>query len=153
MNFWLMKSEPAVYSIDDLARDGRTAWEGVRNYQARNFIRDQMKSGDGVLFYHSNSQPPGVAGLAQVVSPATPDPTAWEQGHKYYDPQGSPEEPRWFWIEIGFVKKFPQLVPLELLKNTPGLEELLVIRRGMRLSVMPVAPEHYRIIKDLGLGC
>ena len=152
MNFWLLKSEPAVYSIDDLARDGQTSWEGVRNYQARNFIRDQMKHGDGVLFYHSNAQPPGVAGLAQIIAEATPDPTAWDPEHKYYDPQGSPENPRWYWVQVGFVAKFPRLVSLELLKKTPGLETLWVIRKGMRLSVLPVDPAHYQIIQELGQG-
>ncbi|WP_287128969.1 EVE domain-containing protein [Candidatus Cyanaurora vandensis] len=146
-----MKSEPGSYSIDDLARDGRTHWEGVRNYQARNLMRDQMQAGDAVLFYHSNAQPPGVAGLARISQAAQPDPTAQDPNHAYYDPKAIPQNP-WLMVELGFVAKFPCLVSLRELKDHPGLTGLMVIQRGARLSVQPVAPEHFRLIEQLGLG-
>jgi predicted RNA-binding protein with PUA-like domain len=147
--FWLMKSEPGSYSIDDLERDGHTHWDGVRNYQARNFMRDEMRIGDGVLFYHSNASPPGVAGLARVVKEAYPDPSAQDPGSRYFDPKASEEDPRWFMVEIGFVERFPEIVPLDALKDTPGLEQMLVTRRS-RLSVQPVAPGEYEIVARLG---
>lgn len=149
--FWLMKSEPGAYSIDDLERDGRTHWDGVRNYQARNFMRDRMKVGDGVLFYHSSAKPPGVAGLARVVKTAYPDDSAQDPKSRYFDPKASPEDPRWFMVDIGFVEKFAQLVPLDTLKETQGLEEMLVTRRS-RLSVQPVAPREFEIVSRLGRG-
>lgn len=149
--FWLMKSEPGAYSLDDLERDGRTHWDGVRNYQARNFMRDQMEVGDGVLFYHSNAKPPGVAGLARVVKTAYPDDSAQDPKSKYFDPKASPEDPRWFMVDIEFVEKFPQLVPLDALRETRGLEKMLVTRRS-RLSVQPVAPREFEIVARLGRG-
>lgn len=136
--FWLVKSEPGAYAIDDLARDGRTDWTGVRNYQARNFMRDAMRVGDAVLFYHSNADPPGVAGLARVSGPARPDPTA---------PKGGPD---WCMVEIAFVARFPEIVPLDRLKADPALKGMLVTKRGMRLSVQPVEEAHYRRIVALG---
>jgi len=147
---WLMKSEPDVYSIDDLARDGRTAWEGVRNYQARNLIR-QMKVGDRVLFYHSNATPPGVAGLARVCREAYPDRFAWTEGHRYFDPRSTPDDPRWWMVDIEFVEALPRLVPLHELKVEPGLHDMVVTKRS-RLSVQPVKPEEYEIVLRLGLG-
>lgn len=147
--YWLMKSEPNTYSIDDLARDGRTHWDGVRNYQARNFMRDEMKVGDGVLFYHSNANPPGVAGIARVVREGYPDNTAQDPNSKYFDPKASPEDPRWFMVDIEFVEKFDELVPLETLRQTPGLEEMLVTKKS-RLSVQPVRPEEFEIVVGLG---
>lgn len=147
--YWLMKSEPNTYSIDDLARDGRTHWDGVRNYQARNFMRDEMKVGDGVLFYHSNANPPGVAGIARVVREGYPDHTAQDPNSKYFDPKASPEDPRWFMVDIEFVEKFDELVPLETLRQTPGLEEMLVTKKS-RLSVQPVRPEEFEIVVGLG---
>ena len=147
--YWLMKSEPNTYSIDDLARDGRTHWDGVRNYQARNFMRDEMKVGDGVLFYHSNANPPGVAGIARVVREGYPDHTAQDPNSKYFDPKASDEDPRWFMVDIEFVEKFDELVPLETLRQTPGLEEMLVTKKS-RLSVQPVRPEEFEIVVGLG---
>jgi len=147
--YWLMKSEPGVYSIDDLQRDGKTTWEGVRNYQARNFMRDQMQLGDQVLFYHSNAEPPGIAGLAQVCRTAFPDPTALDPTHTYYDPKATPSNPIWLMVELEFVAKFPRLIGLPELKAHPGLTDMLVIQRGSRLSVQPVAPEHFRLIQQL----
>ena len=145
-----MKCEPAEYTIDDLARDGRTSWEGVRNYQARNFMRDQMQEGDGVLFYASNAEPSGVTGLASIVRAGYPDHFAFKKGHKYFDEAGSADSPVWYMVDIGFVERFPHIVPLDTLKTTPGLEKMMVIQKGSRLSVQPVTPEEYEIVVKLG---
>ncbi len=145
-----MKCEPAAYTIDDLARDGRTSWEGVRNYQARNFMRDQMQEGDGVLFYASNAEPSGVTGLATIVRAGYPDHFALKKGHKYFDEAGSAESPVWYMVDIGFVERFPGIVSLDTLKSTPGLEKMVVIQKGSRLSVQPVTPEEYEIVVTLG---
>ena len=147
--YWLMKSEPGSYSIDDLERDGKTGWEGVRNYQARNFMRDEMRIGDEVLFYHSSADPPGVAGIARVARTGIPDPTALDPASHYYDPKATAEDPRWYTVEIEFVRRFPALVPLDTLRATPGLEKMLVINKS-RLSVQPVTEEEYRIVSGLG---
>lgn len=147
--YWLMKSEPNTYSIDDLARDKRTSWEGVRNFQARNFLRDQMQPGDGVLFYHSSTNPPGVAGLAKVVRSGYPDPTARDPNSHYYDEKATDEDPRWYMVDIEFVEKFPTYVPLSQLGETPGLENMLVNKKS-RLSVQPVTPEEFEIVRRLG---
>lgn len=149
--YWLMKSEPDVYSIDDLARDGTTYWNGVRNYQARNFMRDDMRPGDGVLFYHSNAKPPGVAGLAEVVRAGYPDHTARDPESDYYDPKATEADPRWYMVDIRFVEKFDEFVPLDTLRRTPGLEEMLVTKRS-RLSVQPVTEEEFEIVRGLGRG-
>lgn len=146
---WLLKSEPSVYSLDDLRRDGRTAWEGVRNYQARNFMRDDVRVGDRVLFYHSNAAPPGVAGLAGIVREAYPDPTARDPASPYFDPKATTEDPRWFLVDVGFVESFPRFVPLDALRATPGLEKMLVINRS-RLSVQPVTDAEFEIVVGLG---
>ena len=148
--FWLMKCEPAAYTIDDLARDGRTSWEGVRNYQARNFMRDQMQEGDGVLFYASNAEPSGVTGLATIARAGYPDHFSWKKGHKYFDEAGSAESPVWYMVDVGFVERFPDTVPLDALKTTPGLEKMVVTQKGSRLSIQPVTPEEYEIVVRLG---
>jgi len=148
--YWLMKCEPDAYTIDDLARDGRTSWEGVRNYQARNFMRDQMQEGDGVLFYASNAKPSGVTGLATVVRRGYPDPSAWTKGHPYFDADSDPDDPTWFMVDIGFVERFDDVVSLETLKATPGLEKMMVTQKGSRLSVQPVARGEYDIVVRLG---
>src|SRR6187551_1399902 len=122
--YWLMKCEPSAYTIDDLKRDGQTAWEGVRNYQARNFMRDQMHPGDGVLFYASNADPSGVTGLARIARGGYPDEYSWKKGHKYYDEASSPEKPLWFMVDIEFVEKFPAIVALDTLRQTKGLEKM-----------------------------
>lgn len=147
--YWLVKSEPDVYSIDDLERDGTTSWEGVRNYQARNFLQE-MKKGDRLLFYHSNAEPPGVAGIAEVVREAYPDSFAWDPKSKYHDPASTPEKPRWFMVDVGFVERFPHFVPLPLLKEQPELEGMEVLRKGSRLSVQPVSKEHFDRVVQLG---
>ncbi|HEX6068179.1 MAG TPA: EVE domain-containing protein [Longimicrobiaceae bacterium] len=147
--YWLMKSEPDSYSIDDLERDGRTSWEGVRNYQARNFMRDDMKPGDKVLFYHSGANPPGVAGLARVARSAYPDPTALDPRSHYHDPKATEEDPRWYMVDIEFVERFPSFVPIATLHDTPGLEEMLINRKS-RLSVQPVTRAELDIVTRLG---
>ena len=145
---WLMKSEPNAYSIDDLEKHGRTHWDGVRNYQARNFMRDKMKKGDLVLFYHSNANPPGVAGLARIVSEGYPDHTAFDKKDGHYDPKSSPDNPRWFMVDVEFVEKFDEVIPLKTLGETPGLEEMVVNKRS-RLSVQPVRPKEFEIVRRL----
>ncbi len=148
--YWLMKCEPSAYTIDDLARDGRSGWEGVRNYQARNIMRDDMQEGDGVLFYASNADPSGVTGLAEIARAGYPDPFAWKKGHKYFDAASTPDEPVWYTVDIAFVERFPGIVPLETLKATAGLEQMMVIRKGSRLSVQPVTKAEYDIVVRLG---
>jgi predicted RNA-binding protein with PUA-like domain len=148
---WLLKSEPEVYSIDDLQRDGQTSWEGVRNYQARNFLRDDARPGDRVLYYHSNADPPGVAGLGTVAREGYPDAAARDPGSDYFDPKASDEDPRWYMIDVAFAEKFPALVSLDDLRRTPGLEKMLVINKS-RLSVQPVTDEEYEIVVRLGRG-
>lgn len=145
-----MKSEPDVFGIDDLERDGTTCWEGVRNYQARNFMRDDMRLGDLVLFYHSNAKPPGVAGIARVTRTAYPDHTQFDHKSKYFDPKSSQDEPRWVMVDIEFVEKFPEIVPLGALRDEPKLNGLLVIQRGQRLSIQPVEKAHFDLIRKLG---
>jgi predicted RNA-binding protein with PUA-like domain len=152
MKYWLMKCEPSAYAIDDLKRDGTTSWEGVRNYQARNFIRDEMKRGDRVLFYASNADPSGVTGMAEITREAYPDPFAQKKGHKYYDPKSTKENPIWYLVDIGFVEKLPDIVPLETLKSTPGLEEMVVTKKGSRLSIQPVTKSEFDIVVKLGCG-
>jgi predicted RNA-binding protein with PUA-like domain len=144
MSFWLMKSEPDVYSIDDLKRERVTGWEGVRNYQARNFMRDAMKKGDLVFFYHSNAKPPGLAGLARVDGPAVADPTQFDPKSEYYDATSDRANPRWLMVTVRFVEKFPRLVPLEVLKADPALKGLPLLQKGQRLSVQPVSDAHAR---------
>ena len=146
---WLLKSEPQVYSIDDLQRDGRTTWEGVRNYQARNFLRDDFHPGDPVLYYHSNADVIGVAGLATVATDGYPDPTALDPDDRYYDPRSEPGAPRWYMVDVVFTEKFPEVVTLDQLRETPGLEGMPLLNRS-RLSVQPVTDEEYAIIVRLG---
>lgn len=150
LRYWLMKCEPDAYSIDDLERDGQTSWEGVRNYQARNFLRDQMQVGDKVLFYASNASPSGVTGLAEIVRPGYPDHTALTPGHHYHDPASTRDAPTWYMVDVGFVANFGGTVSLETLKQTPGLEDMMVTRKGSRLSVQPVTRAEYDIVARLG---
>jgi len=147
--YWLIKSEEDVYSIRDLERDGSTSWEGIRNYEARNLMRDRMRVGDAVLFYHSNAKTPGVAGVARVSKRAYPDSFAFDEKSPYFDPKSTPENPRWFMVDVEFVEVFPELVALELIKSKPELAEMVLVKRW-RLSVQPVTTEEFRII--LGLG-
>lgn len=149
MRHWLMKVEADVYSIDDLQRDKVTCWEGVRNYQARNLLRDDFKVGDLVLFYHSNSEPTGVAGLAKIVKAGYPDHFARDKRSDYFDPKATAENPIWFMVDVGFVEKFPSVVSLAQLKAAKGLEKMMVTQRGSRLSVQPVTPAEYAIVCQL----
>ena len=148
--YWLLKCEPSAYTIEDLERDGTASWEGVRNFQARNFMRDDMKAGDGVLFYASNAEPSGAAGVAEISREGYPDHFALQAGHKYYDPESDPGTPTWYMVDIAFVEKFPGIVPLSALKATPGLEKMMVTQKGSRLSVQPVTPEEFEIVLALG---
>ena len=150
MKYWLMKVEPAAYTIDQLARDGKTSWEGVRNYQARNFMRDEMKRGDRVLFYASNADPSGVTGVAEIVREAYPDAFALKKGHTYYDEKSTADNPIWYSVDLGFVEKLPQIVPLDTLKETPGLENMVVTKKGSRLSIQPVTKSEFDIVVKLG---
>ncbi len=145
-----MKCEPAAYTIDNLERDGQTSWEGVRNYQARNFMRDEMQVGDGVLFYASNADPSGVTGLAEIARAGYPDRFSWTRGHKYFDAASSEAAPVWYMVDIKFVERFPETVPLELLKTTPGLESMMVVQKGSRLSVQPATKDEFDIVTLLG---
>jgi predicted RNA-binding protein with PUA-like domain len=147
--YWLIKSEPDAYSIDDLKKDTRTYWDGVRNYQARNFMRDQMEPGDLVFFYHSNAEPPGIAGVAKVVKKGYPDPSAFDKKDIHYDDESNPKKPTWFVVDIEFVEKFPILVSLEDLKKVKGLEEMPLLKKGQRLSVQPVSEGEWKIIHQL----
>lgn len=146
MNYWLMKCEPSAYSIDDLSRDGKTQWEGVRNYQARNIMRDDMKVGDLVFFYHSNTDPPGIVGLCEVVREGYPDYFAWNEDSKYFDPRSTKEKPVWYMVDIVFKEKFNELISLEALKSFPELSDMRVTQKGSRLSVQPVNKAHFEFI-------
>lgn len=148
--YWLMKCEPNAYTIDDLARDEVTSWEGVRNYQARNFMRDDMREGDGVLFYASNAKPSGVTGLARIARAGYPDHFAWKKGHGYFDAASTKDAPVWYMVDVGFVERFTDVVPLETLKHTKGLEQMMVTQKGSRLSVQPVTRAEYDIVVKLG---
>ena len=148
--YWLMKTEPNTYSIDDLEREGRTQWEGVRNYQARNLMRE-MQVGDRVLFYHSSANPPGVVGEARVVREAYPDHFAQQPDSPYFDEKASAEDPRWYMVDVEFVRKLPGFVSLETLKGAPGLEDMIVTQRS-RLSVQPVTRDEFYIVCALGDG-
>jgi len=147
MNYWLMKTEPSVYGIDDLAAqpDQTDHWDGIRNYQARNFMR-QMKQGDRVFIYHSNVKEPGIVGIAEVVREAYPDFTAWDPESKYYDPKSTPENPRWDMVDVRLVERFPRTITLEELKADPELADMKVVQRGNRLSITPVTEAQWRRI-------
>ena len=148
MKYWLMKSEPEEFSIDDLKkRPGKTEhWDGVRNYQARNFMRDEMKRGDQVFFYHSNCDEPGIVGIAEVVKEGYPDFTAWDPNDKHYDPKTDPDNPRWMMVDIQFVRKFNNTISLKALKANPALASMRLIQRGNRLSVMPLEKKEWKEI-------
>jgi len=148
---WLVKSEEEVYSIRHLERDGITSWEGVRNFEARNLMRDEMKVGDEVLFYHSNAKPAGVAGLARISREGYPDSFAFDAESPYFDPKSDPTQPRWFMVDLQFVEAFPEVVSLERIKSHPGLTGMVLLRRS-RLSVQPVSEREFTIIRELGRG-
>lgn len=149
-HYWLMKSEPDDFSIDDLARVGVEPWTGVRNYQARNFMRN-MQVGDGVLFYHSSTDVPGIYGVAEVVSPAYPDPTQFNRKSKYFDDKASPEQPRWFLVDVGHVRTLQRPIPLDTIRAHAEMlgDDFALIRRGTRLSVLPVTAAQWKLLLSL----
>lgn len=152
MNYWLMKSEPDTFSFQDLKDrpKQREPWDGVRNYQARNFMRDGMKVGDLVLFYHSNTKPPGVVGVAEIVSEAYPDPTAFDKKSKYFDPKSKVESPRWVLVDVAFKKDLKSMVSLDMMKLMPELEDMKVLQKGNRLSITPVQEPEFKAIVAAG---
>ncbi len=145
-----MKCEPAAYTIDDLARDGVTGWEGVRNYQARNTMRDDMKPGDGVLFYASNAEPSGVVGLAEIAREGYPDPFAFKKGHRYFDEKSTKDEPTWYTVDVRFIEKFADVVALGELREQRSLAQMVVLQKGSRLSIQPVTKAQYDAVVKLG---
>ncbi|MDH5617016.1 MAG: EVE domain-containing protein [Gammaproteobacteria bacterium] len=149
MAYWLMKSEPDVYSIDDLERDRREKWDGIRNYQARNMMRDDMRIGDEIFFYHSSCKEPGIAGIMKVASEPYPDPGQFDRTSKYYDPKSTREEPRWILVDVQFVRKLKRNITLTEIKAQKSLEGMLLTRRGNRLSIMPVEKKHWKKILSL----
>ncbi|WP_431634443.1 EVE domain-containing protein [Dyella sp. KULCS107] len=149
ISHWLMKSEPDTFSIDDLKARGSEPWDGVRNYQARNFMRDGMRVGDGVLFYHSNCAEPGIVGLAKVASEAYPDPSQFDPKSDYFDPGASRENPRWMLVDVAFVRKLKRTITLKELQALPSLAEMALVRKGNRLSVMPVTAAEWKTILGL----
>jgi len=151
MDHWLIKSEPDVFGIDHLKKAGREPWSGVRNYQARNFMKE-MKIGDLALFYHSSTQPPGVAGIAKVVSKTYPDPTQFQKKSEYFDPKSTEEKPRWWLVDFEYVATFTDLVKLEALKADPFFNDMIVCKKGTRLSITPVEAAHFKRVCKLA-GC
>jgi predicted RNA-binding protein with PUA-like domain len=149
--YWLLKTEPESFSIQDLAqaKNRTTCWDGVRNYQARNYLRDEMQVGDGVLFYHSNADPPAIVGTAKVVRAGYPDPTAWDEHDSHYDPQSTPENPRWFMVDIQLDEIFKQPLALEELRSVPALKQMELLRKGSRLSVQPVRDAEFSAVLKL----
>lgn len=151
MKFWLMKSEPEEFGIEDLKRVRTEPWDGVRNYQARNMMRDEMKKGDKVFFYHSNCDEPGVYGVMRIKREAYPDHTAFDPDDKHYDPKSDPDNPRWFMVDVGYVRKFKQPVTLRTMREytETELRDLALLRRGNRLSIMPITPAQWEFILGL----
>ena len=148
MNYWLMKTEPDEFSIDDLKRKKSEPWTGVRNYQARNYMRDQMRVGDGVLFYHSSCPEPGIAGLAEVASAAYVDPSQFDRKSDYYDPKSKRDAPRWFCVDVRALKK-TRLMPIAEMQAQPALKGMLTLRPGNRLSITPVSAAEWKFICNL----
>lgn len=151
MNYWLFKSEPDAFSINDLKamKGRRDHWDGIRNYQARNLMRDEMKKGDLGFFYHSSCKVPGIVGVVKVVKEAYPDHTAWDPEEKYYDAKSTQENPRWMMVDVQFVREYPAVISLKQLREVPGLEAMPLLQKGSRLSIQPVSAEHWQIIEDL----
>ncbi|HIE71060.1 MAG TPA: EVE domain-containing protein [Planctomycetes bacterium] len=148
--YWLFKSEPESYSIDQLKQDKRTFWSGVRNYQARNLLRDEILLGDGVLFYHSNAKPMAVVGIAKVVKEGYPDPTQFDSSDHYYDESSDPADPRWFVVDIGYVAKTQEPITRDMMKDQSELSDMVLLQRGSRLSVQPVEKHEWRTILKMG---
>jgi len=146
MNYWLMKSEPSVFGIDDLKRGITEPWDGVRNYQARNMLRDAMKQGDLAWFYHSACDEPGITGIMEIATPAYPDPTAFDPGDPHFDPKSVPDNPRWFLVDVKYKRKLKRTITLAELRNQPPLQEMQLLRKGNRLSIMPVSKKEWDYI-------
>jgi len=153
MRYWLMKTDPSVFSSEDLRKRPRSTdhWEGVRNYQARNYMRDEMRKGDRVLFYHSQCADPGVVGVAEITREAYPDFFSWDRRSRYYDPKSTPEHPRWFMVDVTWIRAFRRTVALKDMKANPGLRRMKVIQKGQRLSIMPVTKEEFAIVSSMGM--
>ncbi|MEM9171793.1 MAG: EVE domain-containing protein [Pseudomonadota bacterium] len=149
MAYWLMKSEPDVYSIDDLERDGREPWDGIRNYQARNFMRDDMRIGDKAFFYHSNAKEVGIVGTMSIASEPYPDPTQFDKKSKYYDPKSNVDDPRWQLVDVAFESKLPRIITLAELKAENSLSEMALVQKGNRLSIMPVTRGQWQAIVNM----
>lgn len=150
MKYWLMKSEPEVFSIDDLKKHKESFWDGVRNYQARNYMMKDMQVGDLVLFYHSNAEPPGIAGLAKVSKKASPDPTQFDKKSEYYDEKSSKENPRWYAVHVSFVEKFKHFISLEEIRSEKAVKDMVLLQKGSRLSVQPVTKKQFEILCHIG---
>jgi len=148
--YWLMKSEPTSYSIDDLGRDKTTLWEGVRNYQARNFMMKEMSAGDEVLFYHSSTEPPAAVGIAEISGAAEPDPTQFQATDSHYDPKATPADPIWYCVRVKFKQKFPRQVALAELREQTELQNMVLLRKGSRLSIQPVTEKEFKLVSKLG---
>lgn len=151
MHYWLFKSEPETFSIADLQHRPKQIehWDGVRNYQARNMLRDKIKKGDLGFFYHSSCTPPGIVGIVEVVKEGYPDFTSWNPDSSYYDPKSTPDKPRWFMVDIKFVEKFPCMITLDEIKQHPLLENMIITRKGNRLSITPVTLSEWKVILKL----
>lgn len=151
MRYWMMKCEPSVYNIEDLRNESNqtTTWEGVRNYQARNMLRDEIKKGDLAFFYYSNAKVPGIAGIMEIAKDGYPDFTAWDPEHRYFDPVSTPDNPRWYMVDVKLVEVFPSLIPLSALRANSKLSDLWILRKGNRLSVTPVTAEQWAEILTL----
>jgi predicted RNA-binding protein with PUA-like domain len=151
MSYWLMKSEPSCFSIDDLAKSSKktSMWDGVRNYQARNFMRDTMKLGDKVFFYHSNTKPAGIVGICEIASKPYPDPTQFDPQSEYFDPKSTEEYPIWFLVDVKLLEKFPRIISLEQLKSNPRLTSMRVVQKGNRLSICPVGEKEWNEVLQM----
>ncbi|HEX4045340.1 MAG TPA: EVE domain-containing protein [Gammaproteobacteria bacterium] len=152
MHYWLLKSEPACFSIDDLSRRSKQTehWDGVRNYQARNMLRDDLKKGDQAFFYHSSCPQPGIAGIVEIVKEGYPDHTAWDIQSDHFDPASTPDNPRWFMVDIRLIRKFSRVITLEEIRQQAQLKHMVILRKGNRLSVTPVTIAEWRVV--LGMG-
>jgi len=151
MNYWLFKSEPSAFSIDDLRQRPKQTehWDGVRNYQVRNQLHNDIKQGDLAFFYHSSCAPPGIAGIMQVVKNGYPDFTAWDKQSDHYDPKSTPTTPRWYMVDVKFIEKFPRLITLDEIKRQPKLKQMPILKKGNRLSITPVTTQEWKIIVGL----
>ena len=151
MQYWLMKSEPSVFGIDHLikCKNQTEPWDGIRNYQVRNMLRDQMQPGDQAFFYHSNCQVPGIVGLMEIVSKGYPDFTAFDPTHRSFDPKSDPDTPRWYLVDVKLIRKFADTIPLSLMRETPALDGLKILEKGNRLSITPVSSRHWKILLSM----